>query len=98
MQINENAIKEKSKVIQRDELSTIKCSNCNKPLLNYVIDKLFKENLYSIVVDCPFCKDKSFALEINGAFKYIPLLDNTVRILDVETDEKTKTVRVRTTK
>lgn len=61
-----------SPVINIDECQNIKCSNCEKKLLILPSYLDSEEVLYKLVVDCPFCGDKSFELDIRGPLKYYP--------------------------
>jgi hypothetical protein len=68
MELNIN-VKEKvlqDNVIRPNETEFIKCSNCNKDLLQIVNKKISGETFYKMVVQCPFCGDKSWETEVKG--------------------------------
>jgi hypothetical protein len=56
----------KTKIVRPDETDIIKCSNCNKELVQIHVTKLSSEAFYKMVVECPFCKDKSWEYDIKG--------------------------------
>lgn len=69
----EALIESQKKYIQK--LTTIKCSNCEKPLLDIaILQETDKKTTF--VVHCPYCGDSSFPTDLFGVLNIAPL-DNT---------------------
>lgn len=51
---------------------TIRCSDCNKPLMHY---RVYAEAPIEHILQatCPFCNGKSFQRKLNGLFLYGPI-------------------------
>ena len=52
---------------------TLKCAECNRPLLHF---RVYFENdaiKHKIKANCPFCKENSYLKEIRGKFNYGPI-------------------------
>lgn len=47
----------------------LKCSNCNKPLVDLLITDSEADIKWKCVAECCYCGDKSFITEINGMFR-----------------------------
>jgi phage FluMu protein Com len=57
--------------IEDGEVTKIKCSNCNKRILD-IKNIGTNDNIESyIIVKCPFCADKSFTQHILGRFAFV---------------------------
>jgi RNase P subunit RPR2 len=85
--INSNALENKSRIVRPNEVQTVKCSNCFKDLMTINVRKVSDDAFYNLVVGCPFCGDKSFALEIKGTLNAHPC--NGVGMVDIFTTEDT---------
>ena len=59
-------------IVKPEDTQFVKCSNCNKPLLRLLADKTGAEVLFTVVVDCVYCSDRSWATPIYGTLRYIP--------------------------
>jgi hypothetical protein len=46
----------------------IVCSNCNAYLMDIWRTRPFENDVWKIRAKCPFCRDKSFAVDIKGGF------------------------------
>ena len=79
-----NNIQTKSQIIRPDETSFIRCSNCNKDLVQIVNKKISGEIFYKMVVKCPFCGDKSWEVEIKGKVGVHPCAG--VTLTDIKED------------
>lgn len=53
--------------------STIKCSDCNKPLMHYRVFAPEANIAHKIQANCPFCNGNSFTVAIKGLFRYGPI-------------------------
>lgn len=71
-------------VTKAENTKFIKCSNCSKQLMRISNQKIGPDLLFNLVVNCPFCKDKSFIEPIYGPLNYIPA--DKVKIKDTKTD------------
>ena len=67
--------------VQDGNKTIIKCSACNKDLIEIWVVRPIKM-VSDIVVNCPFCGDKSFKTKIDGQF-CLGHLDDTV-IVDAQ--------------
>ena len=71
---------------------TIKCSDCNKPLMHY---RVYTDGpvSHTLQASCPFCNGKSFQHKTIGLFYYGPIgqdekgLSRTVVIDMIETEK-----------
>lgn len=70
----------------------IKCSNCQKPLVDIWLTYKDEDQETTVVANCPFCQDKSFQQKISGIFHfgavdgvyiYDVLIDNNITCFDV---------------
>jgi hypothetical protein len=58
-------------IVTLDQTTNIKCSNCNKSLMIfYASGEKSEQPLFDLIVDCPFCKDRSFSHRIYNIMKY----------------------------
>jgi hypothetical protein len=92
----ETGLNNKCEIIKKTETDSIKCSNCKKELLIVHQSKIFETPLYSIVVQCPFCNDKSYNYEIKGDVKWV--VPERVKLVNTVTSEKDKIVTLQTIK
>lgn len=46
----------------------LKCSNCNEKLVELWVVRPKDPDVYRVSATCPFCKDKSFAVTIEGGY------------------------------
>ena len=96
LNINENSLEKKTKIVRPDETTYIKCSNCEKRLVCIAPHKLSDKVFYKLVVECPFCKDKSFEYDIKGTMGIRPC--DGVALVDIERDDEKMTNFYRTTR
>jgi len=47
----------------------IKCSRCNKPLVDIWVNRPNAPAISKIVAQCPHCGDKSFAVRVSGLYQ-----------------------------
>jgi hypothetical protein len=59
-------------VVNADEVTKVKCSNCNKELM-FLYEKEKSGNpLFKLKVDCCYCSDTSYLKEIYGVMRFLP--------------------------
>ncbi len=80
----------KCEIVPPGEVENIKCSGCNKTLLIVRHKRIFQDRMYSLVVECPFCMDKSFEYEVHGELAMI--YPEGVKPLKQQENEKTKVI------
>ena len=91
--ISENSLGD-SKVIKVNETQTIKCSNCEADLFRVAVKDAIGVDFYKVVVECPFCNDKSFQYKVEGLFRWIPL--DKVVVTNMLTDDQLNVVTFQT--
>jgi hypothetical protein len=73
--------------------NTIKCSDCNKPLIHYRVVVPDAPLAHKLQATCPFCNGQSFVHEVKGHIYTGPIGKdesvNPTQILDIETDRET---------
>ena len=84
VKINEGNLN-KGKIIRPNETSDIRCSNCDKKLAIINVNKISQTSLYELQVECPFCKDKSWKIDIDGKLAIRPA--DGVVFIDILTDD-----------
>lgn len=52
------------------EKHTIKCSSCQCPIVNIVVDRPELKTVNHIVAKCPHCGDRSFQTTIQGGISF----------------------------
>ncbi len=94
--VHPNSIKNKMKSVQPEDTNFIKCSNCEKKLAQIFEQSLSDKVFYKLVVECPFCKDKSFSRDIKGKVGIHPCAG--VGFINIETNDITMTNLYKTCK
>lgn len=89
LKINECGIEHKTNIIRPNETTYIKCSNCSKNLICIAPHKLADKTFYKMVVECPFCGDKSFEYDVKGTVGVRPC--EGVGLVDIKRDDKKMT-------
>ena len=59
-------------IVKNKNTEDIPCSNCGKVLMKVFEQDKDSSTLYKVVVNCPFCGDKSFEKEVHGIFRALP--------------------------
>lgn len=59
-----------NEVVNIKDVDVVRCSNCEKHLMNIVPGNLNDEVLYTLQVTCPWCNDHSYDYAVRGPLKY----------------------------
>ena len=79
-----------SRIVRPNETTTVKCSSCDKDLAIINVNKVSSENFYKIQIECPFCHDASWEIDINCKLAIRPA--EGVAITNLDGRDNTKIV------
>lgn len=85
----------KCPIINVANTEVIRCSNpsCKKLLLRIKHTPISDSVLYKLIVECPYCHDKSYEFAVKGEFNYI--VKDGLQIIKVEENKDVVIFRTR---